>query len=184
MYVARPYSASAKATIEANEMRESSNPLTLADAIRTVANEDRALFASPAVEARLRQEVRSVRRARRRRAYGTLALGALLVAAGSLPAWRLSHQKPQTLVNHATTLAAREVTTAFLPLPYSGVPLTNGELVRLDVPRSALVSFGLAPMEASDASDAGTVQADVLVGEDGLARAIRFVRPVAADLNP
>ena len=52
-------------------------------------------------------------------------------------------------------------------------------LVRLEVPRAALASFGLTPPDAPDggspAAAAGTVQADVLVGEDGVARAVRFI---------
>ena len=55
---------------------------------------------------------------------------------------------------------------------YSNVPVTNGHTIRLELPQAALTSFGL---EADDAS--ATVLADVLVGQDGLARAVRFVRP-------
>jgi len=44
------------------------------------------------------------------------------------------------------------------------------------VPATALVSFGLAPNGFREGD--GTVQADVLVGDDGLARAVRFVRPL------
>ena len=56
---------------------------------------------------------------------------------------------------------------------YSNVPVTNGQTVRLELPQAALALFGI---EADDAF--GTVLADVLVGQDGLARAVRFVRPV------
>lgn len=70
-----------------------------------------------------------------------------------------------------------EVATDFMPLPYSAVPLTNGQIVRLEVPRSALVSFGLLPVDSVDRAPGGTVLADVIVGDDGLARAVRFVRP-------
>lgn len=73
----------------------------------------------------------------------------------------------------ARSTMAREVTTDFMPLAYDGVPIASGHLIRLDVPRAALVSFGLA---ARESMQEGTVQADVLVGEDGLARAVRFVR--------
>ena len=59
---------------------------------------------------------------------------------------------------------------------YSNVPVTNGHTVRLELPQAALTSFGL---EADDAS--GTVLADVLVGQDGLARAVRFVRPATTN---
>jgi hypothetical protein len=70
-----------------------------------------------------------------------------------------------------------EVATAFLPLAYSAVPVGDAQIVRMQLPRAALRSFGLAPADLLDGSAAtGTVPADVLVGEDGLARAVRFIR--------
>jgi hypothetical protein len=48
----------------------------------------------------------------------------------------------------------------------------------MEVPRTALASFGLASPDMQSGSSSRTVLADVLVGEDGLARAVRFVRPV------
>jgi hypothetical protein len=71
--------------------------------------------------------------------------------------------------------AAEEIATDFIPLMQGG-RFTQGEeghLVRVELPRSALASFGL-PVNAERAG--GRVKADVLLGEDGLARAIRFVR--------
>lgn len=51
--------------------------------------------------------------------------------------------------------------------------MESGQLIRVQIPRSALVSFGLpVNVERADAP----VTADLLLGEDGLARAIRFVR--------
>ena len=111
-------------------MRESSNPFTLTDALRTIADQDRALFASPAIGARLRQEVRSIGRARRRRAYGGLALGTVLVAVAALPAWRLSQRKPQPLVTSATSLGAGTM----VPL----IAVDSGDLIQT-VPSTALV---------------------------------------------
>ena len=49
----------------------------------------------------------------------------------------------------------------------------GGHLVRVELPRSALVSFGL-PVNFERAG--GRVKADVLLGDDGIAHAIRFVR--------
>ena len=69
-----------------------------------------------------------------------------------------------------------EVTTAFLPLMYSAVPATRAHLVRIEVPRTALASFGLGAIDSVPGAS-GTVLADLLVGEDGLARAVRFVQP-------
>ena len=54
--------------------------------------------------------------------------------------------------------------------------MSMGSTVRIEVPAMTLVSFGLAPTDFREGD--GTVQADVLIGEDGLARAIRFVRPL------
>jgi hypothetical protein len=71
---------------------------------------------------------------------------------------------------------------AFYPLQYSTVPVTNGHIVRIEVPRSAPVAFGLDPVDFVSAKR-GAVLADVMVGEDGLARAVRFVRP-ATDVLP
>lgn len=48
----------------------------------------------------------------------------------------------------------------------------GGQLVRVELPRSALMRFGL-PLNMDRASE--KVKADVLVGSDGIARAIRFV---------
>ncbi|MBV8856039.1 MAG: hypothetical protein JOZ02_03670 [Acidobacteria bacterium] len=70
---------------------------------------------------------------------------------------------------------AEEVATDFIPLVQAG-PYTQaeeGHLVRVELPRSALASFGL-PVNAETAG--GRVKADVLMGQDGIARAIRFVR--------
>jgi hypothetical protein len=70
---------------------------------------------------------------------------------------------------------AQEVATEFIPLVQAG-PYTQaeeGHIVRVELPRSALASFGL-PVNAE--APGGRVKADVLMGQDGIARAIRFVR--------
>lgn len=70
------------------------------------------------------------------------------------------------------TAAANEITTEFIPL--AGFTQSEGvHLMRVELPRSALASFGI-PVNADNAG--GRVKADVLLGEDGTARAIRFVR--------
>lgn len=73
-----------------------------------------------------------------------------------------------------------EYATDFFPLSYSDdqKPVESGEVIRVQMvrvrmPRPALIAFGLpVNIEHDDAP----VKADLLVGEDGLARAIRFVR--------
>ena len=53
------------------------------------------------------------------------------------------------------------------------LPFDPPRVVRVELPRSALESFGL-PMNMERAGE--RIKADVVVGHDGLARAIRFVR--------
>jgi hypothetical protein len=68
-----------------------------------------------------------------------------------------------------------EIATEFFPVGYgSTLNLQDGgQLVRVELPRSALARFGL-PANVNRANE--KVKADVLVGVDGLARAIRFVQ--------
>ena len=149
----------------------------LTHALRAVADDDRLLSASAGIEARLLNEALGIVRARRRRAWTTAGVLALVAAAIAIPAWRAATDRasapgsPDSAAS--TTRAAVEDVTEFFPLMYSSVPVTNGQTVRLELPQSALAPFGL---DADDPS--GTVLADIIVGQDGLARAVRFVRPL------
>jgi hypothetical protein len=62
----------------------------------------------------------------------------------------------------------------FVPWPGAGTlpSFESGELVRLDLPVSVLPSLGLAPPASRDTA----VQADVIIGQDGFARAVRLVQ--------
>jgi hypothetical protein len=68
-----------------------------------------------------------------------------------------------------------EIATDFIPLRYmSPASLQDGgQIVRVELPRSALANFGL-PVNMDRYNE--RVKADVLVGVDGLAHAIRFVQ--------
>ncbi|HZE69747.1 MAG TPA: hypothetical protein VE135_09510 [Pyrinomonadaceae bacterium] len=70
---------------------------------------------------------------------------------------------------------ASEIATEFLPLGYGNALnlQDGGQIVRVEVPRSALATFGL-PMNMNRVGE--RVKADVLFGVDGSARAIRFVQ--------
>jgi hypothetical protein len=151
-------------------MDESENRPALAAALRAMADEEGQAGASPEVELRLLDEVRAIAAARRRRArIGMFAVAAGLILALAVPAWRTRNRMPP---------AARveEVTTAFMALPYGSVPASTVHMVRIAVPRAALASFGLMPLESVNRASTDTIVADVLVGDDGLARAVRFVR--------
>jgi hypothetical protein len=68
----------------------------------------------------------------------------------------------------------RQRPVEFLPLPFSdeALPISQAAIIRVELPRSALRLVGV-PVEPDRWDD--RVQADVVVGVDGLARAIRFI---------
>jgi hypothetical protein len=88
--------------------------------------------------------------------------------------------KPFIIDGMTTYAKESEYATDFFPLSYSDdqKPMESGEVIRVQVirvqmPRPALIAFGLpVNVERADVP----VKADLLVGEDGQARAIRFVR--------
>jgi len=153
----------------------------LNDALRAVAEDDESLGASSHVRDRLLAEVHAIARPRwNRMRMLQLAAAAVLFVAIALPAWYAA-RRPGTMTRDesGSTVqpAIREETTDFFPLAYSNVPAPGGYVVRMQVPRATLDSFGVAGFApAGDLS--ATVAADVLVGGDGLARAVRFVREV------
>jgi hypothetical protein len=65
--------------------------------------------------------------------------------------------------------------TDFLPVTINSdaPPLESGQVVRVAIPRSALISYGL-PVNPARANEA--ITAEMLVGQDGQTRAIRLVR--------
>ena len=82
-------------------------------------------------------------------------------------------QKAAPVVDNAD--AATEIATDFIPL-IQGDNLTlleEGRLMRVELPRTTLLEFGL-PMNPERVEE--RIKADVVIGSDGLARAIRFVR--------
>ena len=79
---------------------------------------------------------------------------------------------PNTQVaNHVTN----EIATDFIPLSYMSTAglQDGGQIVRVQLPRSALANFGF-PVNMDRYNE--KVKADVLFGVDGTARAIRFVQ--------
>ncbi len=80
---------------------------------------------------------------------------------------------PSGRTGRGETLRA-EITTDFFAIPYvePAFPGESMRIVRTRVPRSSLTAIGF-PVSGDRALQ--PVQADVLVGEDNVARAIRFV---------
>jgi hypothetical protein len=153
-------------------------------------------LAGPELEARLMQAFRQ----RKRRVWGWTVAG---IAAGlvGLAALMVEVERPKqvqvavvlpapVLVAEAAPLVPtaqlrprpvrpakpapplREVVTEFYPLMDFPPPFERGELVRVNLSASAVRDAGFM-VEGSGPDD--SVEAEVLVGQEGLARAIRFV---------
>ena len=77
--------------------------------------------------------------------------------------------------NAAVANHTREVATDFIPLRYMNAASLQdgGQIVRVELPRSALANFGF-PVNMDRYNE--KVKADVIFGVDGLAHAIRFVQ--------
>lgn len=106
---------------------------------------------------------------RRRRAAG----GLLAIAAALLLAILVSRPAPEG--GGFAAQVSEEITTDYFPVGFAP-PLRPNEftqIIRFSLPQRELTRFGL-PVAAE--SDDLLVQADIVLGEDGIARAIRFVR--------
>jgi hypothetical protein len=129
------------------------------------------------IEARLRMEFRRQKR-RRNLVIWTPWLGVAAAASIALFVWvRSESQKPALapeVAVHAVAPVAEEETDGFYPLPEAeALPaVENAMVVRVQLPVSSLQLMGVPVNEESaDLS----VQADLLLGQDGLARAVRLV---------
>ena len=61
----------------------------------------------------------------------------------------------------------------FYPIAGDGDAVAGGHIVRVEMPRSRLFALGVnVPLE----NDSETVKADLLVGPDGVTRAIRLLK--------
>lgn len=150
--------------------------------LRALAESDRKKEAPPEVEIRLKA---AFRRKHKRRIWPYFA-----AAAAGMALFFVRVPKPQTMeiavvtppvpvlpvakarVIHRKPRPPQEIVTEFYPLMDDPPPFERGELLRVSLPAAAMRSVGV-PVSEDRLAD--TVQADVLVGQEGLARAIRFV---------
>jgi hypothetical protein len=115
---------------------------------------------------------RERRRSRYRRttAWVLSAAAVLALALAGREVWN-GEQHPPPVTRQAVIRAAAD--GDYVDVPYA-LPLAPGELmsvVRLELPASAFVRMGFAPIQSADR----TVTADLVIGEDGLPRAVRLV---------
>jgi hypothetical protein len=85
----------------------------------------------------------------------------------------IAREASGTAVDESQTEASIEaVDFVVWPGATAWPPFESGQLIRVDLPVDLLPSLGFAEPE----SEVVVVQADVLVGQDGFARAVRLVR--------
>ncbi len=174
-------------------------------ALRALAEQDSGLEAPAHIEMRLLREFRKRRAQKRLRTIALASLAAaaglmIVFLAGSReqpepvparhpaqPSQFVAAEDPQAEipvdpvrktakkllpVTELVRTQPREVVTDFFPLLDAPPPFERGELLRVVVPASTMRRVGL-PVSPDRMGD--QVYADVLVGQEGLARAIRFV---------
>ena len=127
------------------------------------------------VEARLLAEFRRRSRLRRARAWMSAAsIGAIAATVAVLIWIGPFTTKPSTLQQDATVLAD-ETASGFYPLPDADAlpPVESALVVRVQLPMASLELIGF-PITQDSASE--RVEADVLLGQDGLARGVRLVQ--------
>jgi len=158
--------------------------LELVSGLRTLAAGYRKLGASPRVEARLLAAFRTqsgiepVRT--RRRWVPAVTWAAAFAAMFALGILLVRERKPEaarSTVSRSVERASLEVSSdfeGFIPLPSSDATPANEDMdvVHVEVPRSAMLAVGL---EVSADRAGEMVQADVMLGTDGVARAVRFL---------
>jgi hypothetical protein len=95
--------------------------------------------------------------------------------AGKKSSGRRSYRRAANFATSFDDMALNnESVTDYIPLTYlaDATAVESGMVLRVELPPSALITMGLpAPVERTDSP----VKADLIVGDDGVARAVRFV---------
>ncbi len=120
-------------------------------------------------EERLARAFRS-RRHRRMPVFWAAAAAFVLIAL----AWAFAHRVAPHPAASSANSAYVAATSGFVALPYaqSDVPLEEAVIVRVRLQPSALSALG---MHVGGSIGAGAVDADLLVGQDGVPRAVRLI---------
>lgn len=166
--------------------RRLASEMLLSDAVAAAVTEDAPKQAPPHVEKMLVEAMReraiAARRKRRiwigRSVAGAFAAMLLIGSAVTLRKVAVPSARHASVLATASALeddtagASGEVTTDFIPLDDDPAPAGLTSLVRVQLPRTALLAFGL-PLNEDRTGD--LVQAEFLLDEDGQVRAVRFI---------
>ncbi len=171
----------------------------IVEMLRALGDREREVEAPAAVEAQVRAGFQARFRARKQKrraaaaAIGAAAAGALIAVMSAPdreprleirvgipppPVVEAAKPGPARAAKHTRRMGVsaaplREVATEFFPLINPAPPFDRGQMLRVQLPAAAMRTVGL-PVREEHLSD--PIEADVLVGEEGIPRAIRFVR--------
>ena len=122
------------------------------------------------IEPALLAEFDRVQRRRKTHSW-TVAAGA--IAASIAVVLILEYPRPPT-PSAAVSEDVRESEQTFVPIPYVMplAPYERAEVVRMELPVAALIAAGL---QLRTADPGARAEADVVVGQDGRARAVRLI---------
>lgn len=140
----------------------------LDERLKALARADAGAEAPPRVEAALRARLARTRRARRWPLW--IAAGAV-AAVGGAALLLLVPTTPPPAAPAPPLPPVAALAAGFLPVAAHAPEIEHGQIVRMQLPAGLVVSFGW-PLPAEDDHPR---TADVLFGDDGVARAIRFV---------
>jgi hypothetical protein len=137
----------------------------LDDAMSRLATELRGTEAPPEIESAVLAEFDRLRRRKRGRNW---IAAAGVIAASVAGVWMVEH-KPA-----APPGVQVETEQPFVPIPYvlPPAPYERVEVVRMKLPVAALIAAGFQMQTADLGAEA---EADVIVGQDGRARAVRLI---------
>ena len=145
----------------------------LLEGLRELASEGPCQAPVP-IEHRLVSEFRKRSRLRRAQVWMSAASGGVIAAAIAVLLWigPVSHQ--HTVPSQDAAVWADETTAGFYPLPDADglPPVESAMVVRVQLPVSSLELIGF-PVNQDRDSD--PVEAEVLLGQDGLARGVRLI---------
>ena len=127
--------------------------------------------AGPEIEDRLLEMFRTRHARKQRLVRGLAALAACLVLA--LGVYWFSLQAPRQSARRVAPEIPPSGAAEFIALPYaqSEVPLEHAVVVRVNIPPAQARALGV-PFDPGARS---RISADLLIGQDGMARAVRFV---------
>jgi hypothetical protein len=150
----------------------------LSEALHDLRDVHRRIQPPPRILAHLQESVVPASQSPRR--LWTLAFAACTFLFLILFCWTILQLQPQPSPNYSSEQMepASESTTGLIPLPSSaGLPPPQAtSLLRVRLQESELRQFGL---EFSEPFSTRYTQVEFVVGEDGLARAVRFVQPAS-----